>query len=373
MNSFTIGLSATLSGRHSVQGRESLKGIKLLCRKLHLRGGIKTQKATVPPPRLIFYDNESSPEKTKETTLRLIEKDKVDVLLGPYSSSLTLVCAEVAAKAGRVTWNYGGSLDDISSNARGKTVTSITEASSYFREVLNMISVFCPPRGEVAVLRLPQSQFSKTVSEGALAQAKKLELSASIYDFESGTKDFSAALSPAKRRGGDCLLCCGKMEDDLNLARWASKNSNDAFNVVVTLAAAINEFKKRLGDLCELFVSTSQWEPTFETPVDFGPSSKEFAREFADKYGYDPDYTAAQAYNMGLIIARLVEKTSSTDEKILMREAFRSEFTTFYGDFRIDPKTFRQTGHRMLVTQWQNGEKKIIFPEECSESRFIRK
>ena len=161
------------------------------------------------------------------------------------------------------------------------------------------------------------------------------------------------------------------MEDDINLARWISKNSADAFGVVATLAAAVNEFEKRLGPKANGFVSTSQWEPTLLISVDFGPSPEEFSNDFARSYGYAPDYTAAQSYNMGLIIEELIGKTGGTDEQELLSEALRSQFTTFYGDFRIDPETLRQTGHRMLVTQWQKGEKKIVFPQEYSNSRLI--
>ena len=82
MDSFKIGLSATLSGRHAIQGRESLRGIKLFVEELQTRGGIKTPEGVSLLPELVFYNDESIPEKTKENTLRLIGKDRVDILLG---------------------------------------------------------------------------------------------------------------------------------------------------------------------------------------------------------------------------------------------------------------------------------------------------
>ncbi len=371
MISFKIGLSATLSGRHAVQGRESLRGIKLFIDHLQARGGIKTGEAGSLVPELVFYDDASVAEKTSENTLRLIEEDRVDILLGPYSSSLTLACVETAEKAQRVVWNYGGSLDDIPSHSRGRIVSAITEASSYFHAVVDMIHGLDAEAAEIAVLRLKGSRFSQTVSKGALLRAEKLGMTASVYDFPSGTEDFSTILSAVKSRGASCVLCCGGMEDDINFARWISKNSAGTSRLVATLAAAINEFQKRLGREADGFVSTSQWEPALSSSVDFGPDPGEFSDEFARAYGYTPDYTAAQSYNMGLIIGKLIEKTGGTDEQELLHEALRSEFTTFYGDFRIDPETLRQTGHRMLVTQWQDGEKKIVFPQEYSNSRLI--
>ena len=357
MDSFKIGLSATLSGRHAIQGRESLRGIKLFTAELRARGGIETQDGKFLVPELVFYDDESIPEKTKENTLRLIEKDRVDILLGPYSSSLTLACVETAERAQRVVWNYGGSLDDIPSRARGKTVSAITGASSYFQAVVDMIHGCYNQAVELFVLRLGGSRFSQTVCEGALLRAEKLGISAAVYDFPSGTEDFSTVLARPKSRSASCVLCCGGMEDDINLAKWIRRNSDLDFGVVATLAAAVNEFEKRLGREADGFVSTSQWEPTLSLSPDFGPTPREFSDRFA--------------YNMGVIIENLIETTGKTDEQALLREALRSRFATFYGDFRIDPETLRQTGHRMLVTQWQDGEKKIVFPKEHSNSRLI--
>ncbi len=371
MDSFKIGLPATLSGRHAIQGRESLQGIKLFIEELCARGGIETRGGKSLVPELVFYDDESIPEKTRENTLRLIAKDRVDILLGPYSSSLTLACVETAEKAQKVVWNYGGSLDDIPSRARGKTVSAITGASSYFEAVVDMIHGCYAEAVEISVLRLEGSKFSQTVCEGALLRAEKLGISAVVYDFSSGTEDFSAVLTHPESREASCVLCCGGMEDDINLAKWIRRNSDFDFGVVATLAAAVNEFEKRLGRETDGFVSTSQWEPTLSFSPDFGPSPEEFSDRFARAYGHTPDYTAAQSYNMGLIIEEFIKRTGGTDEQALLREALRSRFTTFYGDFRVDPKTLRQTGHRMLVTQWQDGEKKIVFPKEYSNSRLI--
>ena len=365
-----IGLSAQLSGRHSVQGKETLKGIKLLVDGLLSRGGIRTRDGKVFSPELVFYDDASLPERTRENTLRLLEKDRVDVLLGPYSSSLALACARTAAEAGRVVWNHGGSSEDVAGAGGARVVSAITGSSSYFRGVVDMMGGFRDRPAEIAVLGLAGSGFSKSVCEGARRRAESLGMRTLTFLFEGGTKDFSPALSAARVRGADCLLCCGGMEDDIALARHVSEKERGSFRMVATLAAAINEFKARLGPRCEGFVSTSQWEPSLAAPADFGPHAREFSLEFEKAWGHVPDYTAAQSYNMGLIAAKLAERTSSRDDGVLFEEALRSRFRTFYGDFRLDPLTLEQTGHRMLVTQWRDGEKKIVFPREFSESEF---
>ncbi len=236
--------------------------------------------------------------------------------------------------------------------------------------MVNLVDSFADPAKEILILRLGGNIFSGTVCEGARTHAEKLGLRATVRDFEQGTEDFSSILLPAKDRGADCVLCCGKMRDDINLARWITENKDVSLCMTATLAAAINEFKKQLGSGCESFVSTSQWEPSLRINADFGPSPREFVRNFTHAYGYVPDYTAAQAYNICLLVSEFVRRTSSRNDEILLHEALNSEFKTFYGNFRVDPQTLRQNGHRMLVTQWQEGDKKIVFPDEYSNSVF---
>ena len=269
-----IGLSAQLSGRHSVQGKETLKGIKLLVEGLRARGGIRTRDGKVFSPELVFYDDASLPGKTRENTLRLLEKDRVDVLLGPYSSSLATACAQAAAEADRVVWNHGGSSEEVTGTGGARVVSAITGSSSYFHGVVDMAGGFRDRPGEIAVLCLLGSDFSKSVCEGARRRAESLGMGIRMFYFRSGTKDFSPILSAAKKRGTDCLLCCGGMEDDIALVRHVSEKERGSFRMVATLAAAINEFRARLGPRCEGFVSTSQWEPSLSAPADFGPDAR---------------------------------------------------------------------------------------------------
>ena len=43
-------------------------------------------------------------------------------------------------------------------------------------------------------------------------------------------------------------------------------------------------------------------------------------------------------------------------------------FMTFFGEWKIDPKTGKQIGHKMVVFQWQGGEKKIVWPEAAANA-----
>jgi len=107
MKGIKFGVSISLSGRYSNQGRESFEGLTLWVKNVNQSDGIlvkkKGKKLLV---KLIYYDDGSSVETCKILVERLIVKDKVDVLIGPYSSGLTLSAAPIAEN-GACTHRYG--------------------------------------------------------------------------------------------------------------------------------------------------------------------------------------------------------------------------------------------------------------------------
>ncbi len=66
--------------------------------------------------RLVWYDDRSQISFARKNVLRLLQEDQIDILLGPYSSSLTMAVVEVAEEHKKVLWNYGGSSDEIFSH-----------------------------------------------------------------------------------------------------------------------------------------------------------------------------------------------------------------------------------------------------------------
>lgn len=368
--SLKIGLPATLTGELGIQGLESYRGIKLWKDECIERGGLEIagiSGRTVP--RLIYYDDGSDPQVTGKNTTKLINNDRVDILLGPYSSSLTLECIKTAAEYGRVVWNYGGSSDEIHRSGFSNIISTITEAGQYFRGVVDLIMNLEEHNSRIAILRKEGSGFSKHVSEGAKSCAENLGMQTRILEFSGGETDFSFHADEIRVFSADFIFCVGSAGDDINFCRFLLDSSELKYRFVATLAASINRFKSELGESAEGFVSTSQWEPSINYEADFGPDSRTFSQSFYNKFGYIPDYTAAQAYNICVVIEKLI-RGIGTDEHKMREEALISGFRTFYGNFRVDPSSGKQTGHEMLVIQWQDGKRKIIYPFSISEAGY---
>ena len=365
MDKVRVGVSATLTGKYSLQGIESFNGLVLWKENTNKSGGIKLKNSSSKiPVELIYYDDKSDPENTSEITRKLVLEDKVDLLLGPYSSSLTLAAAKTSESLNRVLWNYGGSTDEITKSGFKKVVTTITPASRYFEPFINFIHNQDNNLKKVALVFAKDSGFATEVAKGAMSVCDSLGIEYHTYTFNSGNEDFSDIINLINNEKIKYLLGVGRYEDDVNLAKH-TKNLCSCL-----LAASIAEFYKQLKKESDGFFSVTQWEPNTKFNVDFGVSSKYFTDLYLEKYKKIPDYVAAQSFNMGVILEKFIGESGSFDQEYLLKKITDAKFCTFYGNFELEKSTGFQSGHKTLVTQWQNGKKEIIYPFEQQTSEI---
>jgi branched-chain amino acid transport system substrate-binding protein len=84
----TAGLSISLSGKFQLQGQQALHGYLLWQSSINGLGGISIQSGEKRALRLLWYDDRSQISWAQNNVLRLLQQDRIEILLGPYSSSL---------------------------------------------------------------------------------------------------------------------------------------------------------------------------------------------------------------------------------------------------------------------------------------------
>ena len=84
----------------------------------------------------------------------------------------------------------------------------------------------------------------------------------------------------------------------------------------------------------------------------------------------DPNYEAAEAYNTGLVLQKAITDSGSLNSTTVRNQMSTENFWTFYGHFQIGA-TGIQTGHTMVVMQWQNGVKQTIWPMAVATAPFV--
>ena len=361
----TVGMTASLSGRYAEQGSQALAGANAWVEDTNRIGGISLEReGGQVPVRFVFYDDESDPSRCEALTERLITEDEVGILLGPYSSGLSLIVATVAERYGRVLWNHGGASDFIYQRGLRCVVGILTSASWYFRGIIEMVRNTHPKADRVAIVHSTAGAFPKAVALGAEEYARTMGFHiVHSYPYAPSTQDFLPILRRLKLDRPDLILGVGRIEDDLRFAKQLHEH-RVPFREAGLVVASIASFKNALGSAAKSFLGPSQWESEGALHVDYGPSRERVMKRLSTVRASGVDYSMAQAYAGCLVAQRCVEAAGCLDNSKLRQAAEELDFTTFYGRFKIDPATGRQVGHSMVVVRWQGDRKVVVWPRE---------
>jgi ABC-type branched-subunit amino acid transport system substrate-binding protein len=350
MNVLRAALVTPLSGPLAPFGRAAATGLTLWAR----------YAARLPPSltgvELDVRDTATDPG----AAMRAAIETKPDVLFGPYGSSTMLAAMRVTD---RVVWNHGGATSQLSWPAFPRIINVLSPASTYFDGVLRAVRATDPSAATVSVLHT-SSGFGRDVASGAVNSATKLNFEVRAVPFEPNNAIEIASTLP----GADLLMVIGSFADELAVAPVLLTRT---WRAAAFVGAGVDEVLAPLGDLREGLLGPAQWIATSSLELDEGPDSAWFMAKYRQMVGSDPPYPAAQAFAAGLLCARCLRESGVSEDAAQLVAARQLACTTLYGRFRIDPANGLQVGHQVLIVQWQNGARQVVWPPERAESPLL--
>ncbi len=189
-----VGFTIALTGRYTVEGTNSLNGIKTAANWINTHGGITVQ-GKVYNLSLDYYDDQSVNTNVVSLYPQIIEQDGSQFLLAPYSTALTTAAAQFADQYNRVMMSHGGAADTIwTGTTRRNLVEVLSPASVYLKGAVDWIHTN-HPTDQIAVLH-ENDAFSTLASDRAIAYAQSLGMSV-VY---TGRRSSSRSSSPSPSR-----------------------------------------------------------------------------------------------------------------------------------------------------------------------------
>ncbi len=279
------------------------------------------------------------------------------LVFGPYGSG---PARQALATAQRLVWNHGGASESIRWPAFPHVVNVLAPASSYFRGALE--AVRHADRGALRVTILHSTTgFGLEVARGATEAARRLGFDVTARGFGSGDAGRAMATLPE----AEVLLVAGSFDDELECARELLGRS---WRAVGFVGAGVDEVLAPLGTAREGLLGPAQWIAPAALEPDEGPDVDWFVARYRSAVGADPPYPAAQAFAAGVLAARCLRDAKSVDDAAQLALARHLACRTLYGDFRLDPATGLQVGHRVVTVQWQQGRRRALWPPELAEA-----
>ncbi len=378
----TLGFTASQTGKLNVEAIRQINGINLWIEHVNKAGGIKLPDGTIIKVAAKFYDDESNKDRVQELYTRLINNDKADFLISPYSSGLADAAAVVAQQNKRIMITAGASSDSTHFKGFSLVYMTYTPASRYLTGAVDLLAKLAPDAKKIAIIH-EKDKFSTDSVNGLRKYAEGKGYQIVMFEgYDSGTTDFAPFINKIPA-GVDAVMGGGHFADTTTFTRQLYEKKVKTRMIALLVAPPEPKFAE-LGEACISVVGASQWEPVAKYSPEaakaegvewFGPTVPEFVKAYQEKYGKEePSYHSAGGYAAGLILQKAIEKAGSTETEKVKAAIDDEDMFTFYGRIKFDttPKAHGlQTGHQMIIIQWQKDAqgkpvKVAVWPETAA-------
>ena len=308
-NVVKVGVFLPLTGDNAAGGELELRGIKL-ANQLH-------PEVLGKKVELVVADNKSDKAEAASVAARLIEKDKVSVLVGSYGSSLSMAAGNIVKE---------NKVPAVGTSCTNPQVTANNDY--YFR------ACFIDPfQGKVMAEYAHQNGFKKVAIVQEVSNDSSVGLAkffreefvkltgdensiVDVANYQTGDKDFTAILTNIKALNPDAVFAPGNFTESALLVKQARQLGIDA------------QFMG--GDTWETqeFIDVGGKDVegvALSTAFDREKASTEEAKKFLDaytkEYNGEPSALTAMAYDAYLIAVSGIEKAGTATDTVKIRDA----------------------------------------------------
>ena len=353
-----IGASLSLTGTYAKLGKNQHEGYQLCQKDLNAKGGILGRKV-----EFVVYDDQSMPPTGVRLYEKLITEDKVDAVMGPYSSPITEAVANVTEKYKKVMVSPLAATTSIFKKGRKYIFMVISPAEVYLEGLVDMAA----KRGlkTIAVVN-EDTLFSKAAASGAAELAKKKGMQVVFTEaYPKGNTDFSALLTKVKAVNPDVLAGATYFDDAVALTRQMRELNVNPKMYGITVGGDLPEFYDTLKANAEYIYGATQWEPVLAYP-----GNKEWFEAYKAEFKHEPSYHSAAGYAGCLVYAEGVKRAASLDADKVREQLLKLEMRTMFGDYKVDADGY-QVAHKMVTFQWQKEKKAVVWPDDLAQGKAL--
>jgi branched-chain amino acid transport system substrate-binding protein len=346
-----IGVSLGLTGIYAAPALMQQRAYALWRDEVNARGGILGRAV-----ELEIRDDRSDAAQSRAIYTDYTSPGGVDHVFGPYSSEITLQIVPIVTGAGFPLLAAGASSDAIWQKGHPGIFGMWTQASRYSQGMLNLGRE--AGLATIAVINADDA-FSRECAEGTKKWAPFLKYKIVLdREFVKGRSDLSQIMREAREQGADLVVVAGHLAEAQNARRALRDLGWMPRAFYATVGPALPSWPAQLGIADDTSFSTSIWEPN--APF---PRSREFAAAFRRRHGEDASYHAATAFAAGEVFQAAVLAAGKLDREAVLKALYGLDTYSVLGRFAVD-RTGIQVKRLEMIVQWQDGQKKIVFPED---------
>ena len=350
-----VGMSMALTGGVAPIGKQVITALQIWRDDVNAKGGLLGR-----PIELVFYDDQSNPANVPQIYTKLIDVDKVDLLIGPYATNMVAPAIPVLMQSKKTT------IGILANAANSKfhydqyfsMLPTGPEPQKAFSRGFFELAAAAQPRPKTVALIAADAEFAQNAVEGARQNIKDMGGFDTVFDksYPPTTADFTPILRAIQALNPDIVFVAAYPPDSVGIVRAANE-----IGLVPKLFGGtfigllVTPIKMQLGPLMNGIVNNEVFVPA---PAFTFPGTLEVLAKYqtaAKTQGIDPLGWAFPplSYAAGQVLAQAVEGAKSLDHKAIADYMRSHTFHTVVGDI-----TFGKDGEwvksRVVFTQFQN-------------------
>jgi len=359
----TIGMSLPLTGPAADVAKSGYQGYQLWAAQLNANGGLLGRKV-----QLTVLDDGFDPNQTGTDYTRLISQEKVDLLLGTFSSLLNAPASAIAARQRMLYIEPSGGTASLFT--RG--FTNLFFAQPGTTETLPNLFVqwfsSLPPdqRPKTAAYLTQDDPSASPAVEIFKSKLQALGVT-KVYDqsYDPSTSNFDSIAASVVRSQPQMIIQGAVASDGAAFVRSLEKLNFSPKIFFQTNSPTDDTYPDTVGTRnTEGVFSSEAWSPTASYA-----GNADFVSAYTQMFGSPPTEDAANSYTAGQVLAATVKAVGRIDQSALADWLHANTVDTIVG-----PLKWGSTGVPVgdgLLAQWQNGTLQVIAPKSTATSDTV--
>jgi len=349
-----IGFGMALTGPLAANGKMSLVAMQIWENDINAKGGLLGR-----PVKLVYYDDQSSPAQVPSIYAKLLDIDKVDLIVSGYASTQIAAAMPVAIQRKKLFISlFGTGINETFNYPKYFSMipNGPTPKPAFTRGFFKVAEVQTP-RPQTIALAHADAEFGQNACEGARENAKTSGFKV-VYDrsYPPTTTDFNPIARAIQAANPDLLVICSYPLDTVGMVRAMKEvdfKPKMWGGAMVGLQATV--FKQQLGPLLNGVVNYDTWLPV--KSMEF-PGAMELLKKYQERAkaaGTDPlgYYMPVWAYAYLQVLGDAITASKSLNDDVLADYIRKTRFATVVGDVKFG-KQGEWEEERTLAAQFQN-------------------
>jgi branched-chain amino acid transport system substrate-binding protein len=349
-----IGFSMAQTGALAGAGKQALLGAQIWEEEINAKGGLLGR-----PVKLVYYDDQTNPATVPGIYAKLLDVDKVDLVIGPYGTNMVAPALPAVMPKGK-TFIGLFALDanhDFHYPKYFSMLPSGPTPKQSFTDGFFSVAAAQNPKPQTVAIAAEDAEFSRNAADGARENIQTYGFK-TIYDksYPPNMTDFSPIIRAIQATNPDLVLICSYPNTSVGMMQSASElglkpKMMGGGMVGLQYTAIKSKLKTKLNGV----VNYEFWVPT---PTLMAPAADFFKKyqALAPGEGIDPlgYYLGGWGYAYFQVLQQAIEGTKSLNDDKLADYMRTHAFTTIMAsDIRFG-KDGEWTKSRVMQVQYHD-------------------